>query len=149
MIFIVSSTGVLIYKTHCSCTGNEQVGFYIKPETCENNFQVVHAHNPMEKPTEPNENCCHECTPQSHDCGCNEPVITFFKLMNEISNEEVSFLTPPIVKIADIILTVTADLEEPIECTEIIGSDTYPPPKIKSSKNFLILINQLKIPFSA
>ena len=34
IIFMISTNGILIYKTHCACTGNEQVSLYVMPESC-------------------------------------------------------------------------------------------------------------------
>jgi hypothetical protein len=37
IIFLISATGVLVYYSHCSCSGIEQVSVYVSPETCEEN----------------------------------------------------------------------------------------------------------------
>ncbi len=149
MIFIVSSTGIFIYKTHCLCTGTEQVGIYLKPETCEENYHVHHTHDASGTETSTNENLCHECSHQNHDCGCASPEVRFFKLSNDLTQDEVSFDRAPGVKITDIILTSIVCFEEQSLIADSRNKYIELPPKIKSAKSFLIQVNQLKIPHAA
>ncbi len=148
MIFIVSSTGILIYKTHCVCTGNEQVSVYVMPETCEKEFHIHHAHDQSGNERETTESCCHECTPHSHDCGCASPEVSFFKLINPVNQEEIQFVKAQPVIISIAFLNVFAKLIDNPVINETDYIFTDPPPKIPTSRNFLIQINQLKIPFS-
>ncbi len=149
MIFIVSSTGIFIYKTHCSCTGTEQVGIYLKPESCDENFHVHHTHDALGTEKLASENDCHECSHHNHDCGCASPEVSFFKLSNDFTQDEVSFERAPSVKVTDIILTAIQYFTEPSLIAETLKIYFELPPKIKSAKFLLIKINQLKIPFSA
>jgi hypothetical protein len=150
-IFIVSSTGILIYKTHCLCTGTEQVGIYLKPETCEDDFHIHHTHDSAGNEENSSENCCHECSPKKHDCGCNSPEIRFFKLTNDITqdNNTTSFERVSNLTIKDVVLIASLCFEEPALSVNAEKPFTDTPPKIKSSKKLLIQINQLKIPHSA
>jgi hypothetical protein len=148
MVFLISSTGVLIYKTHCACTGNEQISVYVMPETCEKNFHVHHAHNQCGCEIETTENECHECSSLAHDCGCTSPEVRFFKLINQITEDEVSYVKVQPVKVSVAFLTVLVNLQE-IPKKEHVDFYTDPPPKIQTSRNFLIQIHQLKIPFLA
>lgn len=149
MIFIVSNTGIFIYKTHCLCTGTKQVGIYIKPESCDENFHVHHNHDVFGNEKTTNENNCHECSTQNHDCGCASPEIRFFKLSNNITQHEVSFERAPSVKITDLILSTVIFFTKPSLVAETHIKYFQPPPNIKSSKFLLIRLNQLKIPISA
>ncbi|MBK6283792.1 MAG: hypothetical protein IPF54_15095 [Draconibacterium sp.] len=149
MIFIVSSTGIFIYKTHCTCTGDEQVGIYVKPETCDENFHVHHTHDTFGIEKSTSESLCHECSHQIHDCGCASPEVRFFKLSNDFTQDEVSFERAPGVKITDIFSTVIIYCVEPILKAETHNIRFELPPNIKSSKFLLISFNQLKIPLSA
>ncbi len=146
LIFIISTTGIFIYKTHCECIGTEQVAFYVKPDTCETDSHHCSAGDNSGIETE--ENCCGDCHAENHDCGCNSPEVNFIILKNQFSNDEMSYLKTPQSKI----LVLTCSLL--ISNTETVIDDentTYidPPPKIFSSRTFLIEVNQLKIPFSA
>ena len=149
MIFIVSSTGIFIYKTHCTCTGDEQVGFYVKPETCDENFHDHHTHDELSCTNTANENCCQEFSNQIHDCGCSSPEVHFFRLINDITQNEVSFERAPCVKITDFFSTVIVYCVEPILKAETHNIRFELPPNIKSSKFLLISFSQLKIPLSA
>jgi hypothetical protein len=146
--FIVSSTGVLIYKTHCACTGNEQVSVYVMPETCEKDFHVHHAHNQCGCTVETTENECHECSSHANGCGCTSPEVRFFKLINQITEDDVSYVKVQPVKVSAAFLTVLINLQEK-QKKEHVDFYTDPPPKIPTSRNFLIQIHQLKIPFKA
>lgn len=148
MVFIVSSTGVLIYKTYCVCTGNEQVSVYVMPETCETDFHVHHTHNKSGNEIQTTENECHECSSHAHDCGCTSPEVRFFKLINEITNDEVSYVKFEPVKISIAFLTILTSFQEISEIPKVVLY-TDPPPKITTSKRFLIQVHQLKIPFTA
>ena len=149
MIFIVSSTGILIYKTHCVCTGNEQVSVYVLPETCETEFHIHHAHDRSGNQCETTEGNCHECTTHSHDCGCTSPEVSFFKLINPINQEEIQFVKAQPVIISNVFLSVFSKLVENPVINETEFFYTDPPPKISTTRNFLIQIHQLKIPLSA
>lgn len=148
MIFIVSSTGILIYKTHCSCTGTEQVGVYVMPKTCENESHLHHTHNQQGQELETNENCCHDCSSQATDCGCTSPKVEYIKLMNRLSEEDISFIKVQPLKIF-IPTTYLLICSNEITDKEVIDFYTDPPPKISKSKSFLIEVHQLKIPFLA
>lgn len=150
MIFIVSSTGILIYKTYCSCTGTEQVGIYVKPETCDEDFHVHHTHDAAGNEKQSAENCCHECSAKSHDCGCDSPEIRFFNLANDITQYvAASFERVPSLTIKDVFFMATICFKEPTVTIVTEKPFADRPPKIKSSKTFLIQVNQLKIPHSA
>ncbi len=149
VVFIVSTTGVLIYKTHCECTGNEQVSVYVMPETCETNLHVHHTHDQSGNERETTESCCHECSSHTHHCGCTSPEVSFFKLINPVNQEEIQFVKAQPVKISIAFLCVFANLIEIPVIKETNSFYIDPPPTVESSKNFLIQVRQLKIPFSA
>ena len=149
IIYFVSSTGIVIYKTHCVCTGNEQVSVYVMPETCEKDFHVHHSHDQSGNERETTESCCHECTSHAHDCGCTSPEFSFFKLVNPVNQEEIQFVKAQTIQISVSFLCVLTNL---IEFQDVIEADSFysdPPPNIESSLSFLIQIHQLKIPISA
>ncbi|HSH20436.1 MAG TPA: hypothetical protein VLA03_08275 [Draconibacterium sp.] len=148
MIFIVSTTGILIYKTNCRCTGNEQVSIYIMPESCENVVHRHHKHDNCGCEVATTEKECHECSYDDHNCGCSTPEIRFFKLMNPVSQNEFSFEVLQPVQIFIAISTLVLNLQQKIE-NELVNFYIDPPHLVSSSKSFLIEVNQLKIPFSA
>jgi hypothetical protein len=118
------------------------------PETCERDFHVHHSHNQCGCEVETTENECHECSSYHNDCGCTSPEVRFFKLVNQITEDQVSFLKIQPVKISVAFLTVLINLQE-ITKNDLIDFYIDPPPNIHTSRNFLIQVHQLKIPFQA
>ena len=135
----MSSSGFLIYKSHCSCTGNEKVSLFVNQEICE-----THS-------VETERSCCSvktedECTTNSTDCDCDKPEITYFKLQNKVLNEEVKFLKIYPVEILVALTTIQFNLWELEKTPETGFQDVDPPPIHTTSLDFLIQIHQLKIP---
>lgn len=118
------------------------------PETCETDFHVHHTHDQSGNERETTESYCHECTSHAHECGCTSPEVRFFKLINEITKDEVSFVKVEHVKISIAFLTILTSIQEITEIPKVVFY-TDPPPKITTSKSFLIQVHQLKIPVSA
>lgn len=147
MILLVSTSGYMLYKTNCTCTGEEQVSMFVTPESCETEFHQHHKHS---KYDETEVSCsadeCHECTPHADNCGCESPEFFFFKLKDKAIDEEVKFIKvqPVMIVVADVDIFsgYTDDLIVLEEETKYID----PPPKLSSSLEFLIHIQQLKIP---
>lgn len=145
-IFLMSSSGYVMYKSSCSCTGKAQTSVFIKPETCETSFHQHHTHDADGVEQSCCAETCHECAEHTNDCGCDSPKVFFFKLQNEVTNEEVKFIkTEPVVlevaKLQVFELLVNSD--------KVFNTDTDyidPPPKILTSLDFLIEIQRLKIP---
>ncbi len=149
IVFLVSATGILIFHTHCACTGNDQVSVYVSPETCEDSFHVHHTHGEGGEEVCVSEHECHECTTHTDNCGCDAPEVRFLKLDDRVVNEKVrieKILPAQLHLMAEsaILLFHNTDGEENQDYNYI-----DPPPLLTSSKDFLILIQQLKIPVSA
>ncbi len=147
MIFIISSSGYTMYKINCSCTGEEQISVFVRPATCEETFHQHHKHDKANNEISSSEHECHECLDHTNHCGCNSPEIYFFKLKDKAVDDEVKF----VAQVTEINLNTTViDLLFSILELELeIAVDTPyndPPSKITSSLDFLISINQLKIP---
>lgn len=136
-----------MYKSLCSCTGNEKVTVFVQSEICETHDQVFCCKEEV-KP------CCssketQQCKSHSSDCNCDKPELTYIKLIDYVVNEEVKFTkaNPVIVMVAfSIVQFKLWETDEQVE-----SGYTYidPPPVHNSSLEFLILINQLKIPHIA
>jgi hypothetical protein len=146
IIFMISTNGILIYKTYCVCTGNEQVSLYVMPESCVEEFHVHHSHTTHGCEIETSESCCHECSTINDGCGCESPKVEFFKIVNQISEEEIPFLTVKSVKILDSFASLLIGFDEEVDNNNPVEIYTDPPPKISNSKSFLIEVHQLKIP---
>lgn len=146
MIFLVSSSGYVLFKSSCSCTGLEQTSVFVKPPTCQETFHKHHIHDERKNEIACSENECHECTAHEESCGCESPQIFFFKLKDKAVDDEVKFVVVKTVKLFVESRDILGELknQEPEKTTRIHYTD--PPPKIRSSFDFLIQIQKLKIP---
>ncbi len=136
-----------MFKTNCSCTGEEQTTVFVRPETCGDNFHTHHNHNTRNEEVACSSDDCHECTEHPKSCGCESPQIFFFKLKDKIIDDEINF----VAAVSELQLSVASkDLlysnSEPVAGFEVSDPYSDPPPKITSSLDFLISIRQLKIP---
>jgi hypothetical protein len=149
IIYFISSTGIVIYKTNCACFGNQQISVYVTPETCDTEIHQHHQHDSENNTILCCLHECHECGDTEDGCGCQSPVTYFFKLMNPVVNEEILFVkTQPIDSVviyAAVLQILTSEKENITE----INENTGPPPVKSSSLDFLIPIHQLKIPLLA
>jgi len=154
IIFLLSSTGVIIFKTHCLCSDTHNVSLYIAPETCESTFHNNHKHHNdcatscSSANNEHNDyeyHNCEDCTKHIHDCGCAEPEAKYFKLKNQFDEEVRYTLSGPVVLAVFEKDLAFLDLEV-FDSEEQETNHLEPPPKISSSLEFLIHIQQLKIP---
>ena len=91
MVFLLSSSGYLMYKSLCACTGEEQTSVFVRPETCEDDFHQHHKHDMQNEEAVCSAQECHECTSHTNCCGCDSPEIFFFKLKDKVVNEDAKF----------------------------------------------------------
>lgn len=141
---MMSSAGILLLQSHCSCTGNDNVSLYVTPETCAENYHIHHTHNEIgqEVPSEAAD--CHECTDHTTDCGCNNISVIFHKLDNEIVQEKVRIESKEPVNVIN--TNVLVFLFSRYEDVHPASYSTYTgPPIVINSFDFLIEIQQLKI----
>lgn len=145
MIFLVSSSGYVLYTSNCMCTGEKQTSLFLKPETCETSFHQHHDHDFLGNEINCAENECHECQGHTKDCGCNSPDVFFFKLEDKVTNEEIKFVVPDVLLID---FSNTNTFVSEITLCEIEEGLAFfdSPPLSYSSIDFLVRIQQLKIP---
>ena len=146
VIFLISSSGYVLYTSTCSCTGEEQTSFFLKPEPCETSFHQHHEHDLSGNEIACSSVECHDCQDHTKSCGCDSPEVFFFKLEDKATNEEIKFVTPEILSVEVFVAVLSA-----FQLSELtIDNDgvTYcdPPLQSYSSLDFLIRIQQLKIP---
>lgn len=133
-----------MYKSHCSCTGNEQVSVFVQSEICNE---------------ETSDSCCEEtvtsccssmetqhCASVTSDCDCNKPEVTYLKLNNKVVKEEVQFTKGDPVQFLVVYAAIQFNLWETLESVDVNSTFIDPPPIHNSSLEFLIRIQQLKIP---
>ena len=149
MVFLFSSTGFIVYKSHCTCSGEEYTSIIVKPATCETEFHQHHKHDRAENEIACSEKECHEChscEDHSNSCGCDSPKSIFLKLKDKAVDDEVKFVAvqPIELKVLSSELLEELAINSEDKFTDWFYSD--PPPKITSSLDFLIRIQKLKIP---
>ena len=135
-----------MYKSLCACSGEEQTSVFVKPETCEDDFHKHHKHNDQNEEIACVEHECHECASHTNSCGCDSPEVFFFKLKDKVVNEDVKFTS---VVPTELTITFSELLDEWNNESDFeLETEDYnlPPPKVTSSLEFLIQIQQLKIP---
>ena len=136
-----------MYKSHCSCTGNEQVSVFVQTEICN---------------AQGSDSCCEEtvisccsanetqhCASLTSDCDCNKPEVTYLKLNNKVVKEEVQFTKADPIQLLVVYAAIQLNLWETIESVDLNTNYIDPPPIHDSSLEFLIHIHQLKIPHIA
>lgn len=148
-IFLFTSSGLLIFKTHCSCTNSERVSFYVTPETCATDFHQNHTDLFTHAVDNGETHECEACKSHNHDCGCDSPVVKFIKLKNQIIDEELEFIGVNAAQFPFYFTACSSGLQN--ENRILLLDEFYidPPPIIKSSLDYLIQIQQLKIPVLA
>lgn len=135
----------MIYKSHCSCTGNERISVFVKREICKS--EKVQQ-NEMES------SCCSaktttECSTHSTNCNCDSPDATYFKLKNKVVNEEVKFVKLQTIQVFAVLSTIHFGLLGDVYLYSTETEYIDPPPGFSSTLDFLIHIQQLKIPHLA
>ncbi len=89
--FLFSVTGVLIFHSHCRCTGKDSVGLYVMPEGCES-LLASHKHLFEHHAGDLNPACMTGLSPSENephkDCGCESPQVKFFKLKSQFTDEK-------------------------------------------------------------
>ncbi len=143
--YLLLSSGIVVYKSACSCSGKEHVGIFSSPETCTVDFHKHHKHDDEGQEMQSSMNECHECSSHSRDCGCDSPEIKYYKLMEELIPEKLTVLAKEQLQIAKFCVfhaLQTIVLDEKDNLNEYYLD---PPPVITPSRDFLIQIRQLKI----
>ncbi len=126
--------------------GTGQVSVYVEPETCETKIHHHHTHDAVNNEVACGAGQCHECSNHTHDCGCDSPEAFFFKLKNLFVDEEVLIVKTQPVEISVDSFDLYFSQIEPVETEEPDNCDIDSPPLIYSPIDFLIQIQQLKIP---
>jgi len=145
MIFLVSSSGFIIYKSHCSCTDKNHVSVFVTPETCESEAHQHHKHDNNSDESSCSVNECESCTKHTEDCGCSSPEATYFKLKNQVIDEEVKFIELQPIQFFIAFNNINIHILDELEIDENHNYYVDPPPIFTSSLDFLIQIQKLKI----
>jgi hypothetical protein len=146
MIFLISSSGFMIYKSHCTCTGKNYVSVFVTPKTC---YSEAHHHKNDVNTTSCSTEHCEDCINHTEDCGCAAPKGVFLKLVNQVIDEEVKFIEIQPIEIFTAFCNVNIHILDESEIEEDHNFYVDPPPILTTSHDFLIQIQKLKIPLVA
>ena len=160
MIFLISSSGFLMYKSHCTCTGNEQVTVFVKSEICESEsskesdaeMSCCSTKEIANLVEEEGPSCCSlkesiSCESQSNGCDCDNTEVTYLKLKNQVVKEDVKFTRIEPIELAVLFTALSLEFFDIDHFTELKRPYVDPPPIHSKSLDFLIQIQQLKIPY--
>jgi hypothetical protein len=141
----VSAAGIVVFHSFCTCTGSDHYSLYVTPEKCTESYHVHHKHGYNGEEESATAEECHECNSHEDDCGCNDPGIKLYQLDDRVLNGNPrSVMQPvPVTVLNDLLpalLSSSGDADPP----QVLFCES--PPGIQRSLDFLILIQQLKIP---
>ncbi|MBC8004945.1 MAG: hypothetical protein H7X84_05690 [Verrucomicrobia bacterium] len=139
VIYLFLSTGVALLETHCLCSDSKSITLNSASEPC---YESIFDHN-----------CCGEedqlkdvYQPEnSHDCGCEEPQVTYLKLTSHLGDS--STLQQSNGKYLNFVSRIeTALLKRMDSSTETVAYPDYLTPEDPLYGRFLItFLNQRKI----
>ncbi|NLX27978.1 MAG: hypothetical protein GXY59_03300 [Bacteroidales bacterium] len=147
--FLVSVSGVVVFHTHCQCTGRDVTSLFVPPVSCEE-LEADH-HHLFTDHARDLQACCvpQETTgenPCSHDCGCHSPRVEFYKLKLHFTDdkpgpqhkvtETLSFVLPGVI---------ANRLHGPLDLKSFIPP-SGDPPVVTPGTDLIHVICQPKIP---
>lgn len=139
----------MIYKSNCSCTENKQITIFVTPETCQSEAHQHHKHDNNDNELSCAFDECEDCKNHTDDCGCSSPEALYLKLLNQVIDEEIEFIELQPIQIFIAFNSINIHLLSESESIENHNYYVDPPPIFTSSLNFLVQIQQLKIPHIA
>lgn len=134
VFYLFLTTGITLFKTQCSCTGNSSVSLFAAEKVCDM--------------PEESDSCCGggESSADSHDdCGCNTPTVNYLKLTDHFG--EASGLKYPMPKLLLVIHPVEAETFKLVvpESGPIFLPDYSPPENTFFGRYLVNFLNQRKI----
>lgn len=139
VIYLFLSTGVALLETHCLCSDSKSISLNSPSETC---YESMSDHSCCGDENEHKDVYPPE---KSHDCGCEEPVVTYLKLTSHISDGANGQYSNG--KNLSLISREEADLLMRIDSSsETVTHTDYLPPENSLYGRYLItFLNQRKI----
>ncbi len=147
--FLVSVSGVVVFHTHCNCTGQSTSSLFVVPAHC-GELASLHDHL-FEHHTADLNSCCSEEAVTAHhhhekECGCNTPRVEFFKLKQQFTDEKGS----PVKKLAQevtlLLPGIKASRDEIRFCEFKATVPSEGPPVLLSGTDIIHFLCQPKIP---
>lgn len=150
-LFLVTSTGVVIFKSHCSCFDTEQLSIYVSPDSCDE----IHADGKDQEScsdsccspysAQAEDRCCSQGCDQNDSCDCDSPETFYFKLQDQVQ-EEIHYLVPEVPVLAVKLICLDNELEHGSMLVKDDCEFPDPPPLVLSGQKYIIEIQCIKIP---
>jgi hypothetical protein len=147
--FLLSVTGVLVFRTQCHCTGLKAVSLYVMPETC--GSQTESHHHLFENHAADLKSSCHSGPEQvtsdpMQNCGCGSPDVRFFKLKNQFTDEKGTLLKVKLTPVSLALLFAPRALDDADLNGPEASVDEPSPPLFTPEAGIIYYICQPKIP---
>lgn len=134
VFYLFLTTGITLFKTQCSCTGNSSVSLFAAEKVCDM--------------PEESDSCCGggESSTASHDdCGCNTPTVNYLKLTDHFGEASgLKYPMPKLLLVIHPVETETFKLFVP-ESGPIFLPDYSPPENNFFGRYLVNFLNQRKI----
>lgn len=133
VLYLMLTTGITLFTTHCACTGNSQVSVFEAVELCNMPDQT--------------DSCCggESKNIPEHACGCNTPTVNLLKLTDHLGqmNGPKNLVAPAIIQS---VLAASEILKPVLPEVNPVFLREYSPPERDLVGRFLInFLNQRKI----
>jgi hypothetical protein len=139
MVLLVSTTGLTIYKLHCSCLQHEYISVLVEPENCHSGAESY---------------CCSDagqCTHANshHDnqagAGCDTQEAFFVKLSAHFLTGSASVTVSPVqFEIFNVLFPETVKLQNPESEKIPVTALNSPPPLVIPGQKMVTLFHQFK-----
>ncbi|MBN2774311.1 MAG: hypothetical protein JXR31_08685 [Prolixibacteraceae bacterium] len=151
--FLFSTSGIVVYKSFCSCTGTSKISLFSSSESCTSMHKVGTASESCCSSVNEDKNlnsCCSEnsyhCIVYNSECRCGSAEAQYLKLDSKIVNT-VQIVTESKVKLSDSVINVENEkLVELLWRQNTFLAYIEPPPQFSDHKDYLNFICKRKIP---
>ena len=137
LVLLVSTTGLTIYKLHCSCLHHEHLSMFVEPESCHSDAgthccaTVNHG-----------DRACH-CNSDSDSCDTHE--VFFVKLNAQFLTGNPTVTVAPVpVEIFKVLFSETLNLQNQGLQKTTVATVNSPPPLIITGQKIVTLFHQFK-----
>ncbi len=147
--FVVSVSGVVVFHTHCHCTGRNVTSLFVLPESCED-LEADHEHLFGDHAGDL-QACCMpqdtsgESSPEE-DCGCHSPRVEFFKLKQQFTSDKSGHQYRALETVPFLLPGILAPESPDLRALQSVVLPPGEPPVVTPGTDIIHIICQPKIP---